>query len=113
MHNTQDKYKLQNVSYGSAFTAHLVDETEIEFVANRLTTAARVEERNLKYCLYLNLYNASITELDTSHLSSLLVLTLPFCEIKDLNTSNLVNVVYLHIQGTPIENLNTQPLVKL
>ena len=113
VHDTQDKYKLENVSYGWGYTTKLAYRTEIEFASNRLTTATRIDERNLKYSLYLNLYHASITELNTSHLSALLVLNLDWCKIKILDTSNLVNIVYLQIQKTPIKNLNTHPLGRL
>ena len=95
VHDTQDKYKHENVSYGTGYETPLIDDTEIEFVANCLTTANRIDGRNLKYCLYLNLVNSSITELDTSHLSALLVLSLTFCKIKMLDTFNLVNLVFL------------------
>ena len=58
-------YKQQKVSYGTAYTAELLDGTKIVFDANKLTTATKLDERNLKKCVYLNLVEASITSLDT------------------------------------------------
>ena len=41
------------------------DGTKIDFEANKLTTAANIDERNLKECIHLNLGYSSITSLDT------------------------------------------------
>ena len=79
MHSTQDKYKHENVSYGTAWTAELVDGTEIEFSENCLETATKIDERNLEHCLYLQLANSSITELDTKFLCNVRVLVMFFC----------------------------------
>ena len=60
-HDTQDMYKQQKVSYGTAYKAPLSDGTKIQFEANRLTTATRIDERNLKECIYLHQNRSSIT----------------------------------------------------
>ena len=112
-HDTQDMYKVQNVSYGYEKTAYLVDDTEIPFADNELTTATSVDERNLKHCCYLNLNNSSIEKLDTTYLTGLLVLNLSWCKISELCTKPLVNLIYLNIYKTKITELETKPLGKL
>ena len=67
IHDTQDMYKVLNVSYGEGFTITLPDSTRITFAINELTTVTSLDERNLKYCIYLNLLHASIRKLDTTH----------------------------------------------
>ena len=96
-HDTQDMYKVQNVSYGYGWTVELVDGTKIQFARNILTTATSVDERNLKYCIYLNLRDSSIEKLDTTHLTGLLVLILAGCKISELCTKPLVNLICLSI----------------
>ena len=96
-----------------AWIAPLPDGTNIEFAENRFTTAYRIDERNLKYCLYLHLGKSSITLLDTNSFSNLRVLVLFFCALKKLDTINLMNLVLLQIQGTDITELDTKPLRKL
>ena len=82
------------------------------FAENRLETATSLDERNLKYCIYLNLNESSIENLDTAHLSGLLVLKLRFSNISELCTKSLVNLIYLDI-CSGITELETKPLRKL
>ena len=51
MYNTQDKYNVENVSYGVARTVNLVDGIKIEFVENCLTLASILDGSNLEHCL--------------------------------------------------------------
>ena len=71
--------------------------TEIKFSDNKLTTATKIDERNLKHCLYLNLYESTITSLVTEHISGLLVLILYRCKINTLNALPLTCLIYLDI----------------
>ena len=62
-HDTRNVYNVENVSYGAVMGVDLSDGRHIGFKGNKLTTDTRLDERNLCFCLYLNLFNSSITEL--------------------------------------------------
>ena len=55
IYDTSEMYKKENVSYGNAHTRILSDGKLITFAANRLTGVLKLDERNLRYCKYLNL----------------------------------------------------------
>ena len=98
------------MSYGCGDTAYFADNTEIEFSDNKLTTATKIDGRNLKHCLYLNLFRSTITSIDTEHISGLLVLILGGCNISSLNTLPFTCLVYLDISGTYIKEILTESL---
>ena len=81
IYSTRDMYKLQNVSFGTAWTAPLADNTKIVFSAGRLKNFSKFDERNLKFCHYLSLLETSITSIETVHLFAVRVLCIAFCDI--------------------------------
>ena len=110
VHDTQDKYKQDNVSYGTEFTALLADGTEIKFSNNRLETATKIDGRNLKHSLYLSLGYSVLTSLETVHFTGLLVLILDGCRIGTLNAVPLTSVIHLSIRYTDITEIQTESL---
>ena len=127
-------YKVQKVSYGFRVSPELQDGSKIKFDNNNIVRSTRIDERNLKFCLYLNLRDASITSLDTTWLGALRVLILWDVKIDSINTKFLINVEYLdlgftnisildtsflgalrnlNLYETPIDTLNTDSLVNL
>ena len=98
------------MSFGTDFIATLANGTTIQFFEYRLITIIKIDERNLTKCLYLNLQEALIMNLDTVHFGALRVLMLAYCKIHILNTIPLVNLQFLQIQSTNIKYLFTAPL---
>ena len=103
-------YKVQKVSYGYSYSAKLWDGSEVEFDSNQLKKFTGIDERNLKFCLYLNLWKASITSIDTTWLSALRVLILQEVNIDYINTKALINLEYLNLSFTNISALDTSSL---
>ena len=61
----------------------------------------KIDERNLKFCKYLNLCEASITRFDTIFLWHMRALILRDCkQIRILDTKSLTSLEYLHAGGT-------------
>ena len=86
----------------------LANNTEIEFSDNRLTTATKIDGRNLKHCLYINLSYSTITSFETEHISGLLVLISDNCKINTLNALPLTRLIYLDISYTDISEILTE-----
>ena len=93
-------YGKKSVSYGTGATGHLGDDTEIELEDNILRGVARIDERNLGYCKWLNLDGSSVTSLATTNLSRLEYLCLSSTRIKSLDTSFFVNMDALYLKNT-------------
>ena len=62
--DTSDMYDMEDVSYGSAYIITLNDGTKINFIANKITSFKRLDERNLTCCKFLNLRSSSISSLN-------------------------------------------------
>ena len=88
----------------------MLDCFEIQFDYNVLETATRIDERNLKFCIYLNLCNASIISMDTIWLGALRVLILFGVKINSINTKALINAEYLDLGYTNISIIDTSSL---
>ena len=106
-------YKIEKVSYGYSCSVKLYDGSDVVFDDNVLRNFTRIDERNLKFCLYLNLRFASITSLDTTWFGELRVLILWNVKINSINSKPLINVVFLHLSGTNISILDTSFLGEL
>ena len=86
VHDTQKQYKSVSVSFGVAWSRTLKDGTIVHFIDNILPSSSRIDERNLVFCIFLNVAHSSITLLDTTYLSNLRVLILFETRIRQLDT---------------------------
>ena len=64
VHDTQHKYKYENVSLGAAGQATFEGQ-DIMFAEGVAIKAQQFDARNLIYCKYLNLRNSSFNNVDT------------------------------------------------
>ena len=80
----------------------LADGTHIHFSDNLLRTAIKIDERNLKYAIYISLCYSKISSLETEHISGLLVLVLNGCKISELDTIQFTRLICLSIAETDI-----------
>ena len=87
IYDTSEMYKKENVSYGWGHPHTMSDGKSIIFADNELKDSARLDERNLQYCKYLNLYRTSLTRLDCSYLVNLELLVLTGSNIKNIDLS--------------------------
>ena len=77
MLDTAKDYLVEKVNYGAKHSGGtLSDGTEVKFSDNKLTTAKRIDERNLYKCQMLNLKESSAESLDTQYFELMRVLIL-------------------------------------
>ena len=77
------------MSYGWGCAYSMPDGTKITFVHNQLTGSERLDERNLRFCKYLNLQYSSITSLDVAYMPDLELLVLCNTKIKKIDLTCL------------------------
>ena len=93
VHDTSNKYKVENISYGIEIEVILSDYDRINFDTN-VITATRIDERNLVFCKYLSLFEAcTITYLDTKYLINLRVLVINKTSITCIETVSLTSLI--------------------
>ena len=95
--DTKDKYKSVSASYGIAWSHILNDGRNVQFGDNILSSYSRIDERNLIFCVCLNIAHSSVTFLDTIYLRNLRVLIVFETKLSSLNTLSLINLEYLDI----------------
>ena len=95
--DSNDKYNVDNVSYGSGGSATMTDLTLINFEVNEVTTA-RVDERNLILCKYMNMIEAAnSTHLETKHLTSLRLLVIQYTNIIYIDAVLLTRIENIYV----------------
>ena len=88
--STHRFYKDEKVTLGKATSLiDLSDDIKIMFTGVKPITTDRVDERNLKFCKYLNLSFVSIAIIDTKYLINLYILILSGTNLRTLNTMHL------------------------
>ena len=80
----------------------LDDVTVVLLVSKKFTTYKIIDERNLIHCLFWNINESAIAQLETIHPNNLRILILRKTSINHLCTISLLYLEYIHVGYTNI-----------